>query len=251
MWDGVADGLAEAGHPVVAVDLRGHGTSPKPEVGDDAYDVATVAADVTAATATWVAAAQDHPTPVVLVGQSYGGTVVFEVARQLAEAGISVAAIVGVDGGFFDLATRFDGWAECEAAMAPPRLLGTPASAIEAHMRTAHPDWPEAGISAALACYEVRDDATIAPWLSYDRHIAVLHGMWKVDCAAMWAAARVPVLLLVATDDTEFSELKRAEAARAHLAIPTATLVEVAGDHDLHAQHPLVVARHILSVAGG
>ncbi|HZZ48199.1 MAG TPA: alpha/beta fold hydrolase, partial [Pseudonocardia sp.] len=27
LWDGVAERLAAAGHPVVAVDLRGHGTS--------------------------------------------------------------------------------------------------------------------------------------------------------------------------------------------------------------------------------
>ena len=39
LWDGVAARLADAGHRVVAVDLRGHGRSDKP---DDGYDIATV-----------------------------------------------------------------------------------------------------------------------------------------------------------------------------------------------------------------
>ncbi len=40
-WDGVAARLAAEGHPVVAIDQRGHGLSDKP---DDGYDYATVTA---------------------------------------------------------------------------------------------------------------------------------------------------------------------------------------------------------------
>ena len=45
MWDGVAAVLAAAGHPVVAVDQRGHGRSSKP---DEGYDFVTVVADLVA-----------------------------------------------------------------------------------------------------------------------------------------------------------------------------------------------------------
>ena len=44
-WDGVAARLVTYGHPVVSVDLRGHGRSSKP---DGPYDVATVADDLAA-----------------------------------------------------------------------------------------------------------------------------------------------------------------------------------------------------------
>ena len=43
LWDGVARHLTDLGHPVVAVDQRGHGQSSKP---DDGFDMATVAHDL-------------------------------------------------------------------------------------------------------------------------------------------------------------------------------------------------------------
>ena len=45
LWSGVADSLALDGHPVAAVDLRGHGRSSKPDVG---YDFATINSDLLA-----------------------------------------------------------------------------------------------------------------------------------------------------------------------------------------------------------
>ena len=45
LWDGVAARLAELGHPVAAVDQRGHGHSDKPDTG---YDFATLTADLAA-----------------------------------------------------------------------------------------------------------------------------------------------------------------------------------------------------------
>ena len=42
LWDGVASRLAADGHPVAAVDQRGHGQSDKPDGG---YDFATLTED--------------------------------------------------------------------------------------------------------------------------------------------------------------------------------------------------------------
>src|SRR4051794_34327372 len=45
LWDGVGEVLAGLGHPVAAVDQRGHGLSDKPDTG---YDHVTVADDLAA-----------------------------------------------------------------------------------------------------------------------------------------------------------------------------------------------------------
>ena len=77
LWDGVAAWLAEDGHPVVAVDLRGHGSSaevPDPTDGPGATLVA--AADLAA-----VCVGLGWRSPIV-VGQSWGGNVVLQLATR-------------------------------------------------------------------------------------------------------------------------------------------------------------------------
>ncbi|MFM9131986.1 MAG: alpha/beta hydrolase, partial [Actinomycetota bacterium] len=51
LWDGAARSLRERGHGVVAVDLRGHGLSDKPDTGYSVADVADDVADILAALA--------------------------------------------------------------------------------------------------------------------------------------------------------------------------------------------------------
>jgi pimeloyl-ACP methyl ester carboxylesterase len=87
LWDGVAAHLADAGHPVVAVDLRGHGASaaiadeePDPTVAA-VHDLAAVCVDLG-----WAA-------PVV-AGQSWGGNVVLQLAGERPLHGLAL-----VDGG--------------------------------------------------------------------------------------------------------------------------------------------------------
>src|SRR4051794_10148239 len=69
LWDGVAQRVADLGHEVATVDLRGHGRSAKPDFG---YEVATVADDV----ARFIESLSlDRP---IVVGQSWGGNVVVD-----------------------------------------------------------------------------------------------------------------------------------------------------------------------------
>ena len=65
LWDGVARRLASAGHSAVAVDLRGHGHSDKPESG---YDFATIVEDMRALIGA-LGLGFERP---ILVGQSWG-----------------------------------------------------------------------------------------------------------------------------------------------------------------------------------
>lgn len=227
LWDGVGERLAAAGHVAVAVDLRGHGRSSKP---DGPYDVPTVADDL-AALITGLGLRRP-----VVAGQSWGGNVVVELAARHPSA---TRGIVCVDGGWLDPRRAFPDWEACRRALAPPHLAGRPLAEIERHVRSAHPDWPEMGIRATLANFEVRPDGTVAPWLTFDRHIAVLRGMWDHRPSERFTAVAVPVLLTPAdTGESEWTARKRTEVAAALAAIPTARIHWFRGDHDIHAQHP-------------
>ena len=227
MWDGVAAALVALGHRAVTVDLRGHGRSSKP---DGPYDIPTVADDLVVLIDRM---ALDRP---VVAGQSWGGNVALELAVRHPTA---VRGIVCVDGGWFEPSRDFPDWEACRAALAPPRLAGRHLSEVDGYIRSAHPDWPETGIAGILANFEVLPDGTVAPWLTYDRHIEVLRGMWDHHPSAEFASIAVPVLLAPADGGTdEWTQRKRREVAAAAAAIPRAGVRWFVGDHDIHAQHP-------------
>ena len=237
LWDGVAATLAGAGHRVVAVDLRGHGRSDKPDGG---YDVAREAGDLRALVADlglerpWVA------------GQSWGGNVVLELAWAHPEV---VAGVACVDGGWIELASRFPDWEACRRQLTPPRTEGMAAAELEQRLRSAHPGWPEAGIAGVLACFEVRSDGTVAPWLTLERHLLVLRGLWQHRPSSRYPEVSVPVLLLPAVRPGADDHGAAAAVAEAARALPVSRTVAIEGDHDLHAQHPDQVAAALLAAA--
>jgi pimeloyl-ACP methyl ester carboxylesterase len=231
LWDGVAAALVSTGHPAVSVDLRGHGRSSKPE---GPYDVATVADDLAALIGRLPI---DRP---VAAGQSWGGNVVVELAAR--HPGL-VRGIVCVDGGWLEPSRQFADWDACRAALAPPRLVGRRLEEVEQHVRSAHPDWPETGIRGVLANFEVRPDGTIAPWLTFDHHIAILRGLWEHHPRERYADLAIPVLLVPAEGgDPEWTARKRRDVEVAATSIPQARVRWLVGDHDLHAQHPRELA---------
>lgn len=246
LWDGVAAELDAAGHPVLAIDQRGHGRSSKPDPvgpGDNPYDMETVTDDLR----TLIHASFDtfNGGAPVVVGQSWGGNVVVELAARF--PGLT-AGVVGVDGGAIELAARLPDWDDAAAALAPPKLVGTPAADIEAMMRRTHPDWPDIGIAGTMACFEVRDDGTIAPWLTFERHLLVLRGLWEHRPMQRFPVITDPVLLIGA--DTrgaaaDWSADKRRSLETAAELGPTVTVEWMEGDHDLHAQHPVQIAERL------
>lgn len=223
LWDGVGARLAERGHAVAAVDQRGHGRSSKP---DDGYDFETVTADLVG-----LIEALDFDRPVV-AGQSWGGNVVIELGRRHPDF---VSGVVAVDGGTIELATRFPSWEEAAKAMAPPKLMGTPFAQMEAWARRSHEGWPDGAVEAALANFEVREDGTVAPWLTFERHMAILRSLWEHRPSTIYGDVRVPVLLVPAGD--------AGKVADAEAALPQARVRAFPGaHHDVHLQHPVEVA---------
>jgi pimeloyl-ACP methyl ester carboxylesterase len=239
LWSGVAEGLAARGHPVVAVDQRGHGRSDAPEEG---YDLATAVADLRA-----LLGVLGHPRP-VLAGQSWGGNVVLELAWQDPEL---VRGIAGVDGGLIELADRFPTWEACRAALAPPRLDHLTLGELEARIRAGHPGFPEPAIDAFLRCFRVRPDGTVTPRLARERHLRILRALWEHRPSTRWATLGVPALLLLAdTGDPAYTADKRRAAAVARAAAPNLRVEWFApAHHDLHAQFPDRVADQLAAGA--
>lgn len=239
MWDGVAAVLAAAGYPVVAVDQRGHGRSSKP---DEGYDFDTIVADLVALIASlgWV-----RP---IVVGQSWGGNVVIEFGATHPHL---AGAIAAVDGGFIELGDRFATWDECRAILAPPRLIGTPVATMERWIREGQSSWPETGIVGSMANFEVRDDGTIAPWLTFDRHMMILEALYAHRPSQRYSQLAVPTLLIPAdTGDVAWTHDKRA-------AVDAALAVLSEGDvrwfspahHDIHAQFPVELAEVLIDLS--
>lgn len=239
MWDGVGAALADRGYASIAVDLRGHGRSPKPPVHgegheDPGYGFDAVSADVLQLLEEEGLVGERRPT---IVGQSWGGNVVMEIAASHPGR---IRAVAAIDGGVIKLAQRFPDWDECASRLAPPDLAGTPVDRIREWLTSAHPDWPESGIEGSLANFEVRHDGTIAPWLSRDRHLAILRALWEHDPVASFARLAVPAALLLADSAADWSHDKAVGAAECADASPVPVDIEwfADADHDLHAQHP-------------
>jgi pimeloyl-ACP methyl ester carboxylesterase len=238
LWDGVGDELSARGFGAAAVDQRGHGRSSKPDGG---YDFATIVGDLVAVISSL---GLDRP---VVVGQSWGGNVVLELAARAPDA---VRGVACVDGGWIDFGSRFSDWEACATAMAPPRMEGTPFADLEAGFRRRHPDWPESGLQGALACFEARDDGTVAPWLTFDRHLMIVRAMWEQDVAGLYSrVGDVPVLLLPCRTggsggevETGWAAAKRSAVEAAEAALAVSRTHWFTASHDVHAEDPAGVA---------
>jgi pimeloyl-ACP methyl ester carboxylesterase len=173
----------------------------------------------------------------VVCGQSWGGNVVIELAHKYSHL---VSGVVPVDGGFLELQNNFANWDSCAVALRPPNLIGTPAKQMRAYMQSAHADWPQTGIDGAMANMEHLPDGTIKPWLTLERHMLVLRGLWEHKPTHLYSDIKVPVLFVPAEGPGGvFAETKRSAVEHAVQLVPNVRVEWFSpADHDLHAQHP-------------
>lgn len=227
LWDGAAAELARRGYHVLAIDQRGHGLSSKP---DDGYDLHHVTADLAGLIDEL---RLDHP---VVAGQSWGGNVVVELALRHPEA---TRGVCGVDGGLIQLSDRFTNWDECAEVLQPPRLAGMRSADFERMMRNNYRGWPESAIAGTLANMQHHDDGTMSPWLSFERHMLVLRGLWEHRPLDQLATLRRPALFTPADSGDSWSQSKRRDyesAMRQNERVRVEWFSPA--HHDLHAQYP-------------
>ena len=237
-WKQVAEHLAAAGHAVYAVDQRGHGHSAKPESG---YDFITITDDLV-----HLCDALGLAAPII-AGQSWGGNVVLTFAARYPAR---TAGIVLVDGGYIDLQMQPESsWEEISVRLRPPDLTGVPRTYLASMIQSSHPDWSDDGVEATLANFETLPDETLRPWLSLDRHLAILHALWSQRPGELYAQVTAPVLIAVADDPSNptWMAVKQQQVAAAEAALSHCTVHWFpATAHDIHVHRPAALAALML-----
>ena len=245
--DLVAPQLSAAGLAPLAIDLRGHGLSEKPET---AYDFATFAGDVSAALRSLGISSP------VIVGHSLGAYLALELAAP--EHGIDPASVVLVDGGVSQMsAMPCVTWEAVRERLTPPRLAGTPLA--EFRQRLASPDraWrpDERAVEILLANVSLGADGMIAPHLSFERHMQLVRALWEYPTHARLRQAGCPILAVLAEPPAGGSAVDAAHLrAKQHgLAVAAAAGADLQAVwmkdtvHDIPLHRPDDLAEAILS----
>ena len=233
-WEPLLPALA-AHWKVIALDQRGHGTSPRAEsylVTDYIADALRFVQEETAA-------------PVVLFGHSLGAMVAAAVAVELPD---QVRGIILEDPPFHTMGNRIAGsaWqAQFTGMREAARKRGTIETIADA---LADIRLPASG-GGFKRLGEMRDRASLA-WsaeclsqLDPEVLTPVINGRWLDghDVAAVLSSVRCPVLLLQA-DPTAGGALTDADADAAESALPSCQRVRFPGiGHQLHRERPLEV----------
>jgi pimeloyl-ACP methyl ester carboxylesterase len=229
---------------VIAPDLRGHGLTEKPESG---YDFAAIDEDVVGL----VRALRLHRP--LLVGHSWGAAVALDYAVRHPDGPEAASGIALIDGGM----TQFDDmpeatWERISQLLAPPRLIGLRKEDFVARLSDPTRPWrpAAAAMESILGNFELRPDGTIAPWLTFDRHMRLLRSMWEFRTYDHFAEVRCPVLMVPVeppeprgVEEEGHLLLKRKGIARARQVI-SGLHVEWMHDtvHDVPLQRPEALA---------
>jgi pimeloyl-ACP methyl ester carboxylesterase len=240
---------------VVAVDLRGHGSSDAPREG---YDLDSLALDVLTVVAGqgW-GPAVDGP-PVVVAGHGFGALVAAKMAALQPDA---VAGLCLVDGGWEEIAeaTRMSP-PELLAAMAePPEALAS-MEAWLADRRGFDPgSWDADQERAARAQVEEKHAGHVAPVTRPSVVRRLVDAMYAYRPLEVLAPLGCPIVVLAAVarsaDDEEERErwlaLEDLRRARRGGGLPPVQVVRFEGvGHDLVRYRPDEVSRALAELAG-
>jgi len=233
--------MSDPAHPrIIAVDLRGHGESARPEGG---YGVASCAADVVAV---MESLSLEHS---VVVGHSWGASVALSVAAARHDL---VSAVVALDGGFVRLSDLGDR-EQVRERLLPPRL-GIPLDELMASISSGllAPWWSDEVRDALLPTFEVGDDGLARTRLGYERHLMVLDGLLDFEPEEVLPKILCPAWLIqcepLPNPDDPYASSEWQQMGENSLQAAVAMLVQArvqrwAGAlHDVPLQWPWLVA---------
>jgi pimeloyl-ACP methyl ester carboxylesterase len=247
IWELVGPHLAEAGWPAIAPDGRGHGLTDKPD-GD--YGFGTFRGDLLA-----LIDALNLERP-LLVGHSWGAAIALDYAAQFPVGPRSPAGVILVDGGVMQLddvpgAT----WEETRERLTPPRLGGMPAENFLERITAWTSEWgsDERIPQIVLGNFEIAEDETIWPRLTFERHMQIVRAMWDFKTYERMERLSCPTLAVLAVPqqpraerDEQFLALKERGVERARVILPDLQVHWMQDSvHDIPLQYPGKLAEMI------
>ena len=204
IWDLVGPQLAERSLRVLALDQRGHGESGQPDTG---YDFPTIVADLAG-----FLDAVGVDGPAVLVGHSWGASVVLHFAVAHPDR---AAAIALVDGGTSSPGERWT-WDEAETRLRPPDLDGITWSDLHVRMSRNNGAYVDPRAEAVgRSLFHIDADGRVTRRFRIPNHMQVVRALWEQRPAELLPQVRCPVLVLPARQSTETADLSSAKAAAA------------------------------------
>ena len=183
-------------------------------INDDAFELATMSASLSALSVLTL--------PAELLRLQRGETV--NLSRRRFLAGTAVGALVLGFG----------------LPMGSARVQAAAAAAATAERGTQVP-----------AFLEIRPDGTIAPWLTLERHLAILEALYGHQPSTRYALITVPTLLVPAdSGEVAWTTDKRVAVDTALELLPNGRAHWFApAHHDIHAQHPVRLAEVLVQFA--
>jgi pimeloyl-ACP methyl ester carboxylesterase len=242
IWDFVAPILAEQSLRIVALDQRGHGDSDQPDSG---YDFGSVVADLRG-----FVDAVGLSEPSVLVGHSWGASVVLHYAAAHPER---TAGVVLVDGGTGSPGERWS-WTEAERRLRPPDLDGMLWSDLHERLASNNGAYASSRAEAVgRSMFNIDAEGRITRRFRIPNHMQVVRALWEQRPADLLAEVKCPILILPARQGSDASEMSSAKAAGVARAQEIQPRVQVRWFedtiHDVPLQRPEELAAELLAFA--
>ncbi len=238
IWDLVAPLLAEESR-TIALDLRGHGQSDKP---DSDYTFDQIADDVAD-----ILSELQYERP-VLVGHSWGAHVGLHLAAMYPDR---IGGLIMVDGGIVDLGKNAS-WEDMLAKHTPPKLDGQPADAFREMLVSRTPQGliSPAVEAAIMANFEIDAENRIHRRLPVEYHLRILKTLWEQRLEPLYEKLTCPTLLLPVRwegrDDADQLAQKTLGAELAEKVIADVEVVWLEKSiHDVPLQRPHRLAEEI------
>ena len=243
IWDLAAPILARRAR-VLALDLRGHGASAKPDSG---YDFDTVAKDVIG-----FCRIVGLRNPLV-AGHSWGGNVAVHLAANYPA---EFSRLVMVDGGYIEPSSLPGwNWEKAREELAPPKFGQVTLQQVTDRIKSGSlAPYMSSAIEKILAAnFYVTPEGYARPNLSRENHMKIVRALWDHKPSLLFPRVPCPALILPARKDSPYPSRIRHQQRlvdRAESLLPNGRVVWLEDSiHDVPLQRPGRVAQLLLDFA--